>query len=115
MGCIRFSSLQMQSRSIQTGSRRSIRKRAWKREYRGGYSLIHGHYSVYKLTLTLDSRILHLVCFLFHSGSPHDSVLYEEIMQELKRCRIMRIGNITGYREIILSQMNKGSNNKNLN
>ena len=45
-----------------------------------------------KLTLALDSRTLHPVCFLLHPGSPHDSVLYKEIMQELKRRRIVRIG-----------------------
>ena len=68
------------------------KERLERKEYKWGYSPTHGHYIGYKLTLALDSRTLHPVCFLLHPGSPHDSVLYEEIMQELKRRRIVRIG-----------------------
>ena len=68
------------------------KERLERKEYKWGYSPTHGHYIGYKLTLALDSRTLHPVCFLLLPGSPHDSVLYEEIMQELKRRRIVRIG-----------------------
>jgi hypothetical protein len=68
-----------------------------KREFKWGYSSTHGHYIGYKLTLALDSRSLQPVCFLLHPGSPHDSVLYEEIMSELKRRRIIRIGDIVVF------------------
>ena len=68
-----------------------------KREFKWGYSPSHGHYIGYKLTLVLDSRSLRPVCFLLHPGSPHDSVLYDEIMTELKRRRIIRIGDIVVF------------------
>lgn len=68
-----------------------------RREFKWGYSPTHGHYIGYKLTLALDSRSLKPVCFLLHPGSPHDSVLYDEIMRELKRRRIIRIGDIVVF------------------
>jgi len=68
-----------------------------KREFKWGYSPTHGHYIGYKLTLALDSRSLQPVCFLLHPGSPHDSILYDEIMTELKRRRIIRIGDIVVF------------------
>lgn len=68
-----------------------------RKEFKWGYSPTHGHYIGYKLTLALDSRSLQPVCFLLHPGSPHDSVLYDEIMTELKRRRITRIGDIVVF------------------
>ncbi len=68
-----------------------------KREFKWGYSPTHGHYIGYKLTLALDSRSLQPVCFLLHPGSPHGSVLYDEIMTELKRRRITRIVDIVVF------------------
>jgi len=68
-----------------------------RKEYKWGYSPTHGHYIGYKLTLAIDSRSLQPVCFLLHSGSPHDSGLYEQILAELKRRRIMRIGDIVVF------------------
>jgi len=68
-----------------------------KREFKWGYSPTHGHYIGYKLTLALDSRSLQPVCFLLHPGSPHDSILYDKIMTELKRRRIIRIGDIVVF------------------
>ncbi|MDI9633884.1 MAG: transposase, partial [Methanolinea sp.] len=46
----------------------------------------------YKLTLALDAHSLRPVCFLLHPGSPHDSTIFREIVSELKRRRIIRIG-----------------------
>jgi hypothetical protein len=64
------------------------------KDFKWGYSKTHGYYIGYKLTLALDLRSLKPVCFLLHPGSPHDSVIYDEIMTELKRRRITRIGDI---------------------
>jgi hypothetical protein len=68
-----------------------------RREFKWGYSSTHGHYIGYKLTMALDSRSLQPVCFLLHPGSPHDSVIYDKIMTELKRRRITRIGDIVVF------------------
>jgi len=62
------------------------------RDYSWGYSPTHGHYIGYKLTLALDAHSLKPVCFLLHPGSPHDSTIFREIVNELKRRRIAQIG-----------------------
>jgi len=68
-----------------------------KREFKWGYSPSHGHYIGYKLTLVIEYPALHPVCILLHPGSPHDSVLYKEVMSELKRRRITRIGDLVVF------------------
>jgi len=68
-----------------------------KRDFKWGYSPSHGHYIGYKLTLVIEYPSLHPVCILLHPGSPHDSVLYESVMTELKRRRITRIGDLVVF------------------
>jgi hypothetical protein len=70
------------------------KKQLEKREFKWGYSPSHGHYIGYKLTLVIEHPSLQPVCMLLHPGSPHDSVLYEEVMTDLKRRRIIRIGDM---------------------
>ncbi|MDI9633015.1 MAG: transposase [Methanolinea sp.] len=68
------------------------KKQLENRDYAWGYCPTHGHYIGYKLTLALDAHSLRPVCFLLHPGSPHDSTIFREIVSELKRRRIVRIG-----------------------
>ncbi len=68
------------------------KKQLENRDYAWGYCPTHGHYIGYKLTLALDAHSLRPVCFLLHPGSPHDSAIFREIVNELKRRRIVRIG-----------------------
>lgn len=62
------------------------------REYRWGYAPSHGHYIGYKLTLVVEHPSLRPVAMILHPGSPHDAPLFEEILEELKRRRVIRIG-----------------------
>ena len=73
------------------------KKQLEKREFKWGYSPSHGHYIGYKLTLAIEYPSLHPVCMLLHPGSPHDSALYEEVMTDLKRRRIIRIGDLVVF------------------
>lgn len=68
------------------------KKQLEEREYRWGYAPSHGHYIGYKLTLVVEYPALRPVCLLLHPGSPHDAPLFEEILEELKRRRVIRIG-----------------------
>jgi len=68
------------------------RKQLEEKEFRWGYSPSHGHYIGYKLTLAIEYPSLRPVCTLLHPGSPHDAPLFEEILEELKRRRAIRIG-----------------------
>lgn len=73
--------------------RRSFTKEQLKdRDYRWGYSPTHGHYIGYKLTMVLRYPDLRPVCVLLHPGSPHDAPLFDEILGELQRRRVIRIG-----------------------
>ena len=59
-----------------------------------GIFLVKGHYIGYKLTLVIEYPSLRPVAFLLRQGSPNDDKLYEEILEELKRRRIARDGDI---------------------
>jgi len=68
------------------------KKQLDEREYRWGYTPSHGYYIGYKLTLAVEYPSLRPVGMILHPGSPHDAPLFEEIMEELKRRRVLRIG-----------------------
>jgi hypothetical protein len=73
--------------------RRKFRKKdLLTKDYRWGFSNTRGYYLGFKLTLIVEYPTLLPLCVLLHPGSPHDSSLYEGIMDELKRRRIARIG-----------------------
>lgn len=60
------------------------------KDYRWGYSTTHGYYLGFKLTLAIDYPSLIPLAFLVHSGSPNDARVFPEIMDELKRRKIIR-------------------------
>ncbi|MHC1582602.1 MAG: transposase [Candidatus Syntropharchaeia archaeon] len=79
------------------------------REFKWGYSSSRGYYIGYKLTLAIEYPSLKPVAFLLHQGSPGDAKIYEEILEELKRRRIVRNGDTIildkgyyGYRNYVL-------------
>jgi len=75
--------------------RRKFRKKdLLKKDYRWGFSNTRGYYLGFKLTLVVEYPKLLPLCVLLHPGSPHDSALYEVIMDELKRRRIIRNGDM---------------------
>lgn len=75
--------------------RRKFRKKdLLTKDYRWGFSNTRGYYLGFKLTLVVEYPKLLPLCVLLHPGSPHDSALYEEIMDELKRRRIIRNGDM---------------------
>ena len=75
--------------------RRKLRKKdLLKKDYRWGFSNTRGYYLGYKLTLVIEYPTLLPLCVLLHPGSPHDSALFVEIMNELRRRRIIRNGDM---------------------
>jgi hypothetical protein len=75
--------------------RRTFRKKdLLTKDYRWGFSNTRGYYLGFKVTLIIEYPTLLPLCVLLHPGSPHDSALYEEIMDELKRRRIIRNGDM---------------------
>jgi hypothetical protein len=60
------------------------------KDYQWGYSTTHGYYLGFKLTLAIDYPSLMPLAFLVHPGSPNDARVFPEIMDELKRRKIIR-------------------------
>jgi hypothetical protein len=64
------------------------------RDFQWGYSASKGYYLGYKLSLVVMYPSLQPVSFLLHPGSPADVELWEKILQEGKRRRIIRNGDL---------------------
>lgn len=64
------------------------------KEYAWGYSPTHGHYIGYKLTLVIDYPAMTPLAMKIHRGSPNDSTIFTEIMNDLSRRRIIREGDV---------------------
>jgi len=62
------------------------------KEYQWGYSTTNGYYIEFKLTLAVEYPSLVPVAVLIHAGSPHDNKLFSEIMNDLKRREVLRVG-----------------------
>ena len=78
--------------------RKKYTKRALKaRDYQWGFSPSKGHYIGYKLSLAVAYPSLKPLWFLLHPGSPSDAKLYDEILQDLRRRRIARKGDLVVF------------------
>lgn len=72
--------------------RRISKKSLEKKPYQWGYSSSKGFYIGLKLSLALDCRTMQPLAMILHEGSPNDAKIFVEIMDELKRRRIVRKG-----------------------
>ena len=54
------------------------------------YSTTKGTYIGFKVTLVLNKKTMCPVSVLIHNGAPHDSRIFEEVLKELKRRKIIR-------------------------
>ena len=55
-----------------------------------GHSTTKGHFIGFKVTVVLDKDNMVPVSILIHSGAPNDAKIFEEILVELKRRRIIK-------------------------
>lgn len=62
------------------------------KEYRWGYSTTKGYYLGFKLTLAVEHPSLVPVAILIPAGSPHDSKPFPEVVNDLKRRKVLRVG-----------------------
>ena len=56
------------------------------------YSSSKGFYIGFKATVVLDFDNMNSVCILIHSGAPGDAKLFDEIMENLQKRRIIEKG-----------------------
>jgi len=59
------------------------------KNFKLGYSSSKGHYIGGKLTIAIDYDTCKPLAVLFHPGAVHDSKIFDEILNELKRRRIL--------------------------
>lgn len=62
------------------------------RDFKWAYSSSKGHYLGFKLILAIEYPSLKPLGFLLYPGSPNDSKLFDDIVNELLRRRVMRKG-----------------------
>jgi hypothetical protein len=64
------------------------------KDYKRGFSTSKGHYAGFQMTMALEYETLRPLVVLIHPGSPHDSKMFDEIMFELKRRRLLKKGQL---------------------
>lgn len=64
------------------------------RDFKWAFSSSKGHYLGFKLILGIDYPSLKPLGFLLYPGSPNDSTLFDNIVNELIRRRVMKKGDI---------------------
>jgi hypothetical protein len=77
--------------------RRISKKKLENKPYKWGYSKSKGHYIGLKLTLAVDCKTMQPLAMLMHEGTPNDAKIFDEIVQELKKRRILRKGDQTFF------------------
>ena len=55
-----------------------------------GYSTTNGHYIGYKVTVVLEKTTKTPVSILIHPGSPNDTKIFDEVLKELRRRRLIK-------------------------
>jgi len=71
--------------------RRTIKKKDLEnRDFAWGYSSTKGFYIGYKATLVVEYPLLRPVYICLHRGSPNDAKIFLEILEELKKRRMLR-------------------------
>jgi len=75
-------------------SNTSVLRALEKLKLKWGYSTTKGSFIGFKITVVLDEKTLCPVSILIHSGAPNDTKIFNEVMEELKRRRIIKPKNI---------------------
>jgi hypothetical protein len=61
-----------------------------KQDLKWSYSSSYGFYIGFKATIVIEQKSALPVAIIIHSGAPHDSKIFNEIMENLKKRRIIR-------------------------
>jgi hypothetical protein len=65
-----------------------------KQDLKWSYSSSYGFYIGFKATIVIEQKSAMPVAIIIHSGAPHDSKIFNEIMENLKKRRIIRKNDI---------------------
>ncbi|OPY22660.1 MAG: Transposase DDE domain protein [Methanobacterium sp. PtaU1.Bin097] len=64
------------------------------KDYKRSFSTSKGHYTGFKMTLAVEHETLRPLAILIYPGSPNDTKIFDEMMFELKRRRLLRKGQL---------------------
>ncbi len=64
------------------------------KDYKRGFSTSKGHYAGFQMTLAVEYETLRPLAIIIHPGSPNDAKIFDEIMFELKKRRLLRKGQL---------------------
>lgn len=64
------------------------------KDYKRCFSTNIGHYAGFKMTLAIEQRTCKPLAILMHQGCPNDSKIFDDMLSELKRRRILRTGQL---------------------
>ena len=64
------------------------------KDYKRCYSTNVGHYAGFKVTIAIEQRTSKPLTILMHEGCPNDSEIFDDMLFELQRRRILRIGQL---------------------
>ena len=73
---------------------KKTKKHLEKLNLKWSFSSSKGYYIGFKATVVMDYDSMNPVCILIHSGAPNDARLFEEILENLKKRRIIRKGDV---------------------
>jgi hypothetical protein len=65
-----------------------------KQDLKWSYSSSYGFYIGFKATIVIEQKSAMPVAIIIHSGAPHDSKIFNEIMENLRKRRVIRNGDI---------------------
>jgi hypothetical protein len=65
-----------------------------KQDLKWSYSSFYGFYIGFKAKIVIEQKSAMPVAIIIHSGAPHDSKIFNEIMENLKKRRIIRKNDI---------------------
>lgn len=64
------------------------------KDYKRGVSTSKGHYAGFQMTIAVEHETLRPLAILIYPGSPNDAKIFDKIMFELKKRRLLRKGQL---------------------
>ncbi|MDP2835553.1 MAG: transposase [Methanobacteriaceae archaeon] len=73
-----------------TKRKKRSKKHLKKQDLKWSFSSSYGHYIGFKATIVIEYESAMPVAIMIHSGAPHDSKIFTEVMENLRKRRIIR-------------------------
>ena len=64
------------------------------KDYKRGFSTSKGHYAGFQMTIAVEHETLRPLAILIYPGSPNDAKIFDKMMHELKRRRLLKKGQL---------------------